>query len=97
MVHRNKDLWPDPETFLPERFAENSSSHKRQPFDYLPFSGGLRSCIGERMAVMECKIVVAHLMHHFELEVLNPESVKPLPAVTLRPNKMECHVFLRSQ
>ena len=59
-IHRRPDLYPDPEQFRPSRF-ERPLSH---PFGYLPFGGGSRICIGQRVAMLEAVLFLALLSPH---------------------------------
>lgn len=45
IVHRNEDIYSDPEEFIPERFLDAGNKSKLL-FGYLPFSAGPRNCIG---------------------------------------------------
>jgi cytochrome P450 len=47
-IHHDANVYPNPEKFDPERFAESSStSYERSPFAFIPFSAGSRNCIGK--------------------------------------------------
>ncbi|XP_045450269.1 cytochrome P450 4C1-like [Melitaea cinxia] len=63
-MQRNEDLYPEPEVFRPERFLDGESRH---PYAYVPFSAGLRNCIGQRFAKLEMKIALCEIIRHFRL------------------------------
>lgn len=45
ILHRNEDIFPEPEKFIPERFL-NEENKSKYLFGYIPFSAGPRNCIG---------------------------------------------------
>jgi len=55
LAHHRTDVYPDPDEFRPERFLERRYS----PFEYLPFGGGVRRCIGMAFAQFEMKLVIS--------------------------------------
>ncbi|WP_309892557.1 cytochrome P450 [Archangium sp.] len=65
LAHRDPATYPDPERFRPERFLERKFS----PFEYLPFGGGARRCIGAAFALYEMRVVLGTLLaaHRFSL------------------------------
>lgn len=84
-LHYNEDAFPNPEKFDPERFNVKNSS-KRHSFAYCPFSAGPRSCIGQKFAMMEEKIVVANVLRRFTLQSITPlESLNISMEIVLRP------------
>ncbi|KAK7870597.1 hypothetical protein R5R35_009101 [Gryllus longicercus] len=63
-LHRDPKYWSNPNVFDPERFSEENKANIK-PFTYMPFGVGPRLCIGSRFALMETKIALAHILHHF--------------------------------
>nr|CAH7741451.1 unnamed protein product [Callosobruchus chinensis] len=65
-LHRDPRYFPNPETFDPDRFSSENID-KIQPYTYLPFGVGPRSCIGNRFALIETKALFFHLLRSFEI------------------------------
>ncbi len=74
LVHHRPDLYPEPNQFRPERFLERQFS----PYEYLPFGGSNRRCIGAAFALFEMKLVLATILRQYELELDEPNPVKPV-------------------
>ncbi|ALC40568.1 Cyp9h1, partial [Drosophila busckii] len=60
-IQRDAAHFANPELFQPERFAEENRDNI-QPYTYLPFGIGPRSCIANRMALMEVKSIIYHFL-----------------------------------
>lgn len=83
-THHDARFWPEPEKFIPERFAPEAVK-ERPKFAYFPFGGGPRLCIGEPFAWMEGHLVLAAIAHRYRLHLAPGQIVRPQPRVTLRP------------
>ena len=84
VTHRRNDFWVDPLIFRPERFME---AVKRHPFQYFPFSGGPRNCIGSHFAMLEMRIIIAMIARRFRSISAAAEGTPDwIPLVTLRPH-----------
>ena len=84
LTHRDKNHWPEPEQFRPERF-ERSQEQNRPPLAYVPFGGGPRNCIGAAFAQIEAKVVLARLLQCFDFQLLNEHEIHPHMGATLEP------------
>ncbi len=71
MLHTDPELYPEPHRFRPERFLEK----KPKPWEYLPFGGGHRRCLGAAFAQFEAKIVVATFLSLMRFELVGPKSL----------------------
>ncbi len=83
LLHTRPDVWPDPGRFLPERFA----SRKYTPFEYAPFGGGARRCIGAAFGAYQMRIVLGTVLGATRLA---PHEQRPprrmLSSITMGPS-----------
>ncbi|XP_011705721.1 PREDICTED: cytochrome P450 9e2-like [Wasmannia auropunctata] len=75
-IHHDPKYFPNPNKFDPERFSEENKDNIF-PYTYLPFGHGPRKCIGNRFALMETKVVIAHLLQKFTLKTTE-KTVEPV-------------------
>lgn len=75
-IQHDPEHYPDPETYDPMRFSEEESK-KRNPFSYLPFGDGPRSCIGLRFGMIQAKVGLASLLRDFKFNKCS-KSVFPM-------------------
>lgn len=74
LVHRRPDLYPSPDAFRPERFADG---FRPGPAEWLPFGGGARRCLGAAFATYEMKMVLAELVRELDVAIAPGASVAP--------------------
>lgn len=74
IAHHREDTYPQSKQFKPERFLERQFS----PYEYFPFGGGNRRCIGMAFAMYEMKIVLATVASQIQLSLVDKRSVKPV-------------------
>jgi cytochrome P450 len=72
-LHRHPELYPDGETFRPERFLER----KFTPFEFVPFGGGARRCLGAAFAMYEMKLVAHAVLSRCELAPASSRPIRP--------------------
>ena len=72
-THQHEDLYPEPKEFQPERFLKKQYS----PYEFLPFGGGSRVCIGGTFALFEMKLVLATILSRYELELVSNRPERP--------------------
>ncbi len=73
LLHQREDLYPDAKKFKPERFLERHFS----PYEFIPFGGGQRSCIGQALAQFEMKLAVATILTNYELSLADDKPESP--------------------
>jgi len=66
-THRSPELWDEPDKFDPMRFSPEGSGKDRHRYAWIPFGGGAHMCIGLHFAYMQAKVIMAHLLPHYDI------------------------------
>ncbi|TNE61928.1 MAG: cytochrome P450, partial [Alphaproteobacteria bacterium] len=66
-THRDPEVWPDPDTFDPMRFSPEGGARERHRFAWIPFGGGAHMCLGLHFAYMQAKVIMCHLLPHYDI------------------------------
>ncbi|MEO1053894.1 MAG: cytochrome P450 [Bacteroidota bacterium] len=83
LIQRNPTYWPNADSFNPDRFdPENKKDRHR--FEYFPFAGGPRQCIGDYFAMVEMQIHLAAMIQDFSLEYIPEKPLEIEPQINLR-------------
>ena len=93
-THFMPEYWKDPDTFDPERFAEDRREDKVHPYAWVPFGGGAHKCIGLHFAELQVKAVLHQLVQQFEWSV-DPDYRMPLDMTSLPVPKDKLPIRLR--
>ena len=81
-LHHQEALYPNADRFTPERFLTKNYSN----YEYLPFGGGNRRCIGSALALLEMKLVTATILSRCQLELTSKRQMLPVRrGLTLAP------------
>lgn len=68
LVHHREDLYPDPFAFRPERWL----GRKPGTYEWIPFGGGTRRCLGAALAMAEQRVVLEAMARRLDLEPDDP-------------------------
>jgi cytochrome P450 len=82
--HRLPEVFPEPEAFVPERFAPEAKAALPKGA-YVPFGGGSRTCIGMRFGQMEIKALATLILQRFHLELAPGHRLRIRQMPTLSP------------
>lgn len=82
LLHRNPDVWPNPEGFDPSRFLPGAD---RPRHAFVPFGGGRRICVGAGLAQLEAVLALATFAATHRLDLVPGSQVRTQAGVTLHP------------
>jgi cytochrome P450 len=69
LIHHREDLYPDPFSYRPERWL----GHSPGTYEWLPFGGGTRRCLGAALAMAEQRVVLEAMVRRLDLQADRPE------------------------
>ncbi|MEV5593823.1 cytochrome P450 [Streptomyces sp. NPDC052496] len=84
LTHRLPQFWERPLHFDPGRFTKDRVRN-RHPLAYLPFGDGPHQCVGQAFFLQEAALIIAVMMHRFDITVSG--RAEPKAAVALRPRQ----------
>jgi cytochrome P450 len=93
-VHRDPSLWHEPMTFDPDRFSPAASA-KRARWQFVPFAGGPRSCIGEHFALLETTLALATIVSAVEIRSRDGDFPVEVPYTTVAKGPIRARVTAR--
>ncbi|XP_041640995.1 cytochrome P450 3A40-like [Cheilinus undulatus] len=73
-MHRDPDVWPEPDEFKPERFSKENKDNI-DPYTYMPFGIGPRNCIGMRFALMIMRLAIVEILQRYSFAVCKETEV----------------------
>jgi cytochrome P450 family 135 len=74
LLHHREDLYPRPFEFRPERWL----GRKPGTYEWIPFGGGIRRCLGAALAMAEQRVVLEAMARRLDLEAADPEPERAL-------------------
>jgi cytochrome P450 len=73
LLHHREDLYPEPFAFRPERWL----GQKPGTYEWLPFGGGTRRCLGAALAMAEQRVVLKAMARRLDIEASDPGPERP--------------------
>jgi cytochrome P450 len=87
VMHNHPDYWARPSAFDPDHFLPEVVE-RRPKFVYIPFGGGQRLCIGERLAMMMSSIILSLVSQRYRVSLVPGLEVKGVKGGVYHPQNL---------
>jgi len=95
-LHRDPQQFSNPNEFIPERFLPGNAADIH-PFAYLPFSAGPRNCIGQRLATINSKVMLASILKAYKIRSVDPVDKLTLSAEIVLTNHTGINIIIEKR
>ncbi len=95
VMHRDPALWEDPLRFDPDRFLPERSKGRNR-WQYLPFGGGPRSCVGDHFAMLEATLALATIVRTAQIESLDENFPLATPFTVVPAEPIRARIRART-
>ncbi|MCJ1463231.1 hypothetical protein MMC07_001836 [Pseudocyphellaria aurata] len=85
-LHRNPDVFPNPEEWRPERWLEGSKANRDEMMRWFwAFGSGGRMCIGSNFAMQQMKFIIAAVYTNYTTHIIDDAAIEQQDAYTALP------------
>jgi cytochrome P450 family 135 len=90
LIHRNPEIYPNPEAFEPERFLERPPG----TYTWIPFGGGVRRCLGASFSQFEMAVVLRELVTRRHIRPADPKAERVFRRAITETPRHDAEVIL---
>jgi len=83
LLHSDPTIWKNPMEFNPDRFL----TQKFSSYEYAPFGGGVKKCLGGHFAVYEMKIILVAILLNYQFDIQKKEPPTRIYGLTMNPRR----------